>query len=256
MLLPFYNQAAALPGIVDGWLRVLDKLGRPFQLILIDDGSTDGGGDIVARNHRIVLLRNDQRRGAGAAWRTGLAAINHPLVLFTACDYPYSPAEVKKLLEAIDSADIACGCRTDSPPPAVRRAGQFYRAAARILFGVPIEARPGWQGWRAWWTSVRDRWKYGVRVHDPACAFKLIRKPMLDRIMIQSDGEFAHVELLAKTNFVGALIAEVAIGKLGGTFKSVRQIEESSDSADRRRVFRRPEFAPVPVLADEHSPIS
>lgn len=184
MLLPFHNQAAALPGIVDNWLRVLEKLGRPFQLILIDDGSTDGGGVPANRSGHLVMLRHDQRQGTGAAWRTGLASAHQPLVLFTACDYPYSPADIKKLLEAIDSADIACGCRTEPAPRALRWLGQAYRIAARVLFGLPLQPRPGWPGWHSWWTSARDRMKYGVRVHDPKCAFKLIRKPMLDRIVI------------------------------------------------------------------------
>lgn len=256
MLLPFHNQAAALTGIVDNWLRVLDKLGRSFQFILIDDGSIDGGGELAARNRRVVLLRHEQCQGTGAAWRTGLAAVEHPLVLVTACDYPYSPADIKKLLEAIDSADIACGCRTDPMPPALRTASQVYRTAARVLFGLPLEPRPSWQGWRAWWKSTRDRWKYGVHVLDAGCAYKLVRKSMLDRIVIQSDGEFAHTELLAKANFLGALIAEVPIGKLGGTFKGVQQAQESSESADRRMVFRRPEFAAVGVSVADQPPLS
>lgn len=250
MLMPFHNQAAALTGIVDGWLRFLDKLNRPYQLILIDDASTDGGGVPTSRSSHLLALRHEQRRGTGAALRTGLAAAGHPLILMTGCDYPYSPADARKLLEAIDSADIVCGCRTDPAPAIVRTLGGWYRGAARVLFGLPLEPRPGWPGWSAWWTSARDRWKYGVRVHDSYCAFKLIRRTVLERIVLQSDGEFAQVELLAKVNFLGALIAEVSIGKLGGHFKGTPRGPES-EVADRRRVFRRPEFVRPPAAIHE-----
>jgi hypothetical protein len=77
-------------------------------------------------------------------------------------------------------------------------------------------------------------------------AFKLFRKDALDRIPIQSDGDFVFAELLAKANFMGMLIAEVPIGKLGGTFKGVIETRAASQVADRRRVFRSPKFAGEP----------
>jgi len=250
VLLPYFNQAGGLSAIVDGWLRTLNKLEHDFELILIDDGSTDGSREIAdgfaARNARVRMYRHEHREGFGGALRTGLAVVQHPLVAYTACDYPYQPTELNKLLSAIDLAHIAVGCRTDAVPAVMRRFGAFYRGVVRVLFGISLEPRPGWYGWRAWWRSIGDRWIYGLRVHDVQCAFKLFRKSALDRISIQSNGSFVHAEILAKANFLGHLIAEASIGRMGGNFRGAVEPALPSEAADRRRVFRAPAFVGEP----------
>jgi hypothetical protein len=185
---------------------------------------------------------HEQRQGIGAAFRTGIAAAQHPLVLTTSCEYPYPPGDVKKLLDAIDTAHVVSGCRTDPMPENMRRWGRWYRGALRVLFGLSLEPRPGWQGSAAWRRAIVDRVVYGLRLADTMSAFKLFRKDALDRIPIQSDGDFVFAELLAKANFMGMLIAEVPIGKLGGTFKGLIESRISSQAVDRRRVFRTPRF--------------
>jgi glycosyltransferase involved in cell wall biosynthesis len=252
VLLPCFNQAAGLSAIVDGWLRALNKLDREFELVLVDDGSTDGTHDVAggfaARNPRVTVYRHDQRQGFGAALRTGVAAAQSPLVMYTACDYPYQPADLTKLLASVDLAHIVAGCRTDTMPPVMQRLGAFYRGAVRLLFGLSLEPRPGWYGWPAWRRAIADRWIYGLRLHDVPCAFKLFRKAALDLIPIQSNGTFVHAEILAKANFLGQLIAEVPISRLAGNFKGVKEPPIANESADRRRVFRSPRFVGEPQL--------
>jgi glycosyltransferase involved in cell wall biosynthesis len=246
LLLPCFNQAAGLSAIVEGWHKALAKLDRSFEIIIIDDGSTDGTKEIAdglaSRHQRVQVGRHDERRGFGTCLRTGVPLAKSPLVAYTSCDYQYAPSDIQKLLQAIDTADLVNGSRTDAMPPALRKLGMVYRGAVRVLFGLPMEPRPGWSGWGDWFRSQRARWVYGVRVRDPHSAFKLFRKSVLERIPIQSDGEFVHVELLAKANFMGCLIAEVPIGRLGGAFKGAAEPAAGEEAKDRRRVFRRPEF--------------
>src|SRR5438874_12142901 len=106
VLLPAYNQAAGLGGIVNRWHGELGKLDRPFELILIDDASKDDtasvADQVAAGKSSVRVLRHDRRRGYGACLRTGLTAAQFPLVFYTACDYPYVPADLRKLLDAID----------------------------------------------------------------------------------------------------------------------------------------------------------
>ena len=225
VLLPAYNQAAGLEPIIENWLRALDRLERPFEFIVIDDGSSDGttvtADRLAARHAALRVVRHDARRGFGAALRTGLKEARHPLLFYTACDYPYPPTDFKKLLSAIDTADLATGCRTDPVPAWLGWLGQVYRIFVRVLVGIQLEPRPGWLGWAAWREGARLRLLFGLRLWDVSSAFKLFRRSVLDRIPIQSDGDFVHAELLAKANFLSCLMAEIPIGRLPGTFRGV-----------------------------------
>src|SRR5207244_12360170 len=99
---PPFNQGHALAGTMGNWLRDLKKLARDFELIVIDDGSTDSTAEVAhgfaERDAHVKHVRHDQRRGSGASVRIGLASSRFPLVCTLACDYPYQPNDLKKLL--------------------------------------------------------------------------------------------------------------------------------------------------------------
>jgi glycosyltransferase involved in cell wall biosynthesis len=250
VLLPAYNQAAGLEAIGGSWLRELDRLGRPYELVVIDDGSTDETGAVAdrlaARWPRARVVRHDKRQGFGACLRTGLAAGGHPLLFYTACDYPYPPADLRKLLEAIDAVDIAAGVRTDPMPGWMRAVGRVYRLLVRVIVGVPLEPRPGWRGWAEWRRDAWLRWVFGLRLPDVSCAFKLFRRSVFDRLPVQSDGDFVHAEILAKANFMECILMPVPIGRLGGHFKGVPEPPPPgvSYAAEVLLVLRRPRFQP------------
>jgi glycosyltransferase involved in cell wall biosynthesis len=245
--MPVYDQAAGLETIAENWLRALGRLERPFEFIIIDDGCTDEtaaiAGRLAGKHSEMQVLRHEARRGYGACLKTALAHATHPLVFITACDYPYPPADISKLLAAIDDVDLVTGCRTDPVPDWLQRLGTAYRLFSRAVFGVTPDPRPGWLGRRSWWQGVNLRLGFGLRVWDVSCAFKLFRRAILDRMPIQSNGQFVHAELLAKANFLGCLMAEMPIGRLPGHFKGVSEPPAPNRSSDARRVFRRPEFA-------------
>jgi glycosyltransferase involved in cell wall biosynthesis len=253
VLLPAYNQAAGLEPIANAWLRELDRLDRPYEFISIDDASIDGTAAVLERisaaKGTVSVLRHETRQGFGAALRTGLAAARHPLVFYTACDYPYPPSDLRKLLGVIDSADIAVGVRTDPVPNWLRHVGRLYRLFVRIVLGIHREPSVGWRGWAEWRRAVWLRLLFGLRLADVSSAFKLFRRTIFDQLPIQSDGQFVHGEIIAKATFLGCLIGEVPIGRLGGNFKGVAETDPQgvSYTAEARRVFRNPTFTPLPA---------
>jgi glycosyltransferase involved in cell wall biosynthesis len=253
MLLPVYNQAAGLEPIAENWLRALARLDRSVELILINDASTDETATIAAklaaRHPELKVLTHEARGGFGACLRTALATSQYPLIFYTACDYPYPPADLIKLLAVIDTVDIASGCRTDPVPNWLMRLGTMYRVFARIVVGTQPESRPGWLGWRWWRQNVKLRLLFGLRLWDATSAFKLYRRSVLDRIPIQSNGDFVHAELLAKANFLGCLMIEVPIGRLAGGFRGVPEPAAPAGAKDARRVFRNPDFVKASGVA-------
>ena len=97
-----HNAAAHLEAVVTDWCTYLNGLDRDYELLLVDDGSTDKTAALAAglaeRSPRLRLLRHDKHQGEGAALRTGLAQARHPLLFYTLCDPRYRPAHLNRLL--------------------------------------------------------------------------------------------------------------------------------------------------------------
>ncbi len=164
--------------------------------------------------------------GYGTAVRIALDAATSPLVLLTAADYPYTPADLPQLVEKIEAAgevldpatgewvmrtpDLVCGARTGRPVPGgLKQLGWTYRTFCKLALGLPQHPLPGWYGfgehlraWRAWVV-------YGDGLNDPHCGFKLVRRSLLDRFPLQCDGDMVHIELVAKATFLTSLMDEV-----------------------------------------------
>jgi glycosyltransferase involved in cell wall biosynthesis len=252
VLLIAYNAAVDVEAVVTAWRSVLEALQRPFEIILVNDGSTDDTAmlvDILASEQpRLQVVHHATRLGFGAALRSALAKAQYPLLAYTTCDKQYDPADFKRLLELIDKVDLVTGLRQWLPVPrGLRALGRIYRILIRVLFGIPLDPLRCWLGDRGQIKRWCARWFFGVRVHDAECAFRLFRRSIFERIPIQSNGPFVQVEILAKANFLGCLMAEEAVsyrpppgppvwGSLSGgeTYRS-----------EARRLFGEPDFGAV-----------
>ena len=113
VVLPVYNEAPTLAEIVR---RVLAQPWRK-EVIAIDDGSTDGSGDILAalaqQHPDLVVLRLPENRGKGAALRAGFAQVRGDVVIVQDADLEYDPADYAALLVALldGRADVVYGSR-------------------------------------------------------------------------------------------------------------------------------------------------
>jgi glycosyltransferase involved in cell wall biosynthesis len=251
-----HNAGGEVEGAVGAWAAYLDTLGREYELLLVDDGSSDGTAaaaeSLPARLPRLRVFRHVTRRGIGAALRTALAEARHPLFLYTTADRRYEPADLKRLLEDIDRVHVVSGFRAWQRVPFVlRAAGMIWRLFLRVVFGIPVEPLPGWLGWRAeayhWVTWLL----FGLRIVDVNSAFKLFRRDALARIPIQSDGPFVHTEVLAKLNFLGCWMTEAPVSYRPGEAKGA--VEEAvlarQFRQEGRAVFAHPDFG-VPSAPD------
>lgn len=249
VILPACNVGPTVKTVLHSWFAYLDSLQRDYEIILVDDGSTDGTAAeaeaLAQEKPNLRVLKHVQQRGFGAALRTGLAAAQHPLLCYAACDPHYHPAELAKLLEYIDQMDLVSGYRGGRPMPTpLRAAGFLWRCLVRVLFGIPLPPSQGWLGAKLEAYQKLIRGCFGVRIRDLDSPFKLFRRGIFARIPLQSDGHFVHAEILAKANFLGCLMDE-AVLDVAATWQA-----DPKRWTEARQVFRHPDFgSPAPRTA-------
>jgi glycosyltransferase involved in cell wall biosynthesis len=264
-----HNNAADVEAVLAAWVAFLDGLGRDYELLFVDDGSSDGTAnraeEVGQRAPRLRVLRREEHGGEGAALRTGVAAANRPLLFYTLCDPQYRPADLGRLLDKrsgivpsagsasppseleLDHVHLMSGYRAGVPVPAwLRVVGWLWRAFCWLVFSYPARPLPGWLGWNGHAERLLVRALFAVRYQDVSCPFRLLRREALRRIPIQSDGPFAHIEVLAKANFLGHVMGEeLPLDVRPGPPSDLRAMWR-----ELRRVWRAPDFGPA-VLPEE-----
>jgi len=239
---------ATLTPALNAWRHVLDHTERPYEIRLVLDGATDPWR-AAADKAGVTVLALDTPTGYGACVRLALTEPPSPLVFYSALDGGYNPADLPRMLTAIDFQDeytgktveLVNGHRRGVGEPGDRKLRRrIFNTFVRVVYGMWPEPPKGYLGpaETAYW--YRTRLQFGLRLGDPNSRFKLFRRHVFDRIVIQSDGEFVHTELLAKANFLGTLMDEMVLADtcVPGNLPDM--------SADRGTVFKSPRF---------HSPV-
>jgi glycosyltransferase involved in cell wall biosynthesis len=144
VVVPVYNEQDAVAGVVERLSRL--ELGAPLEILLVDDGSSDGTGKVLeGLKDRIADLRvitHTRNQGYGAALKTGFAYARHDVVVITDADGTYPEERIVDLLARIDDgAEMVVGARlgADVHIPLVRRPAKWVlRKLASFLAGVDI----------------------------------------------------------------------------------------------------------------------
>ncbi len=190
IVIPAFNEVENLEDAIAQASAALEAVGD-WEIVIVDDGSTDGT-DVLARRletDRICVVVHSENRGKGAALRTGVAASRSPVVGFTDADLPFDmEALVRAYRRLIETdADMVAGIRTNRERYSLRRRiySGTYNRLVRALLGVPLD--------------------------DVGFALKIMRRETFEGAMLQSDGGFADVELIAKAHRSGAHIERVGV---------------------------------------------
>ena len=202
VIIPVFNEARTLSEIIT---RVL---ARPEvgQVIVVDDGSTDATGQLLAdrrfANPRVTHLRHSSNQGKGSAIRTGLALATCPWVLIQDADLEYDPADYHTLWTAIPKTQLPVavyGSRflsPRSPGPSKSPWVGLHRLGNRLLTGL-------------------SNLLLGQRLTDEATCLKLIPLEILRRMELQEDGFGFCPEVTSKLSRLGIRIIEVPVSYSG-----------------------------------------
>ena len=199
IIIPAFNEATRLPRYLDEVVGYFHSRGEPYEVIVADDGSTDGTAEMVeafGREHPVVrVVRLGRNQGKGAAVRAGMLAAHGRYRLFADADGATPIDEMKRLEAALAAgADLAIGSRVLVAP------------------GVAVSARPHRVIAGRIFNWLRDR--LGVRdVADSQCGFKLMRGAVADALFgrLSTRGFGFDVELLLLAQAARYRIAEVPV---------------------------------------------
>jgi glycosyltransferase involved in cell wall biosynthesis len=251
-----FNVGAEFDEVVAAWDGYLSGLSRPYEILVVDDGSTDDTAQraeqAASRLPSLRVLKQDQHLGVGMSLRAGIAAARHPLVFTAPCNKEYSPPDLYRVLEAIDQVDLVAGYRVGPAVPAWLRVRDFCRRfLARVFLGAVLESRESWPGLAGWRRRWLARWLFGVRVQDPECPYRLYRRHILERLPIQCASSVAQIEILAKANHLECIMAEVPVSWVQPASAAVDPVEKTA-ADEWRRLFFDPDFGHAPNGVPSH----
>jgi len=128
VVIPAYNEADSIRGVVDEIKSVLGPSGIDYEIIVVDDGSKDGTSAALV-GQGVTILSHPQNKGYGASLKTGIRSAKGDIIVITDADGTYPPSYIPGLVRAIeeDGYDMAVGARTgkDVNIPLVRRPAKF-----------------------------------------------------------------------------------------------------------------------------------
>jgi glycosyltransferase involved in cell wall biosynthesis len=110
IVIPCYNERAGLGPLLDTLDAQLASSGVQFEYVVVDDGSTDGSGEIAPRE-RLQVVRHEINRGYGAALKSGIRAASHDWILIIDADGTYPVDRIPDLCREAEHCDMAVGAR-------------------------------------------------------------------------------------------------------------------------------------------------
>lgn len=217
-IIPVYNDRAALETALPRSVRILQEIAGNFEIMVAEDGSTDGSADLVRRfaqhDSRIRLLHSDERLGRGRALSRAIAAAAGPVVCYYDVDLATDMQHLKELVGAVKAgADLATGSRL-LPGSDTERTG-----------GREIASRS---------YNLLVRLILGSRLHDHQCGFKAFNRERILKVLpeVTAGHWFWDTEILVRCQRRGYRVSEFPVrwraGK--GTTVRIRDVFEMGSS--------------------------
>ncbi len=188
---PAYNDGGTIASMVLSAVLVLESLTDDYEVIVVNDGSSDYTKDILDELERqyepVRVVHHEKNRGYGGALRTGFSEASKEFVFYTDGDAQYDVRDLPGLWKVMDDGvDMVQGYKIGRSDPLHRVIiGRIYHWVANLAFGLHMK--------------------------DVDCDFRLIRRSVFDTVHLKSDSGVICVEMMKKIRDGGFRISEVPV---------------------------------------------
>ena len=190
IVLPCFNEEGNIADAIRYATAAAERSATGHEIVVVDDGSIDETASVAARlaerDRRVRVVVHTRNRGYGDAVRSGIAAARMPWILLTDSDLQFDLSELEDFLPAARDADIVVGWR--------------------ILRRDPLNRRLNAAAWN--WLVRR---MFHLPVKDVDCAFKLVRRELLQSFALESTGAMISTELVVKCLAQGGRLEELGV---------------------------------------------
>src|SRR5947207_3347885 len=184
-VIPMFNEELNIDHAVNAAVEALAKYADDYEIVIVDDASTDSSPRLVAaraaENPRIRMIRHEHNRKLGGSLKTGFAAATKDLVLYMDADLPFDPDVLGRAMRAMEvtGADVIAGYRHDRTIEGWRRTlySYCYNALIGLLFGWPHR--------------------------DINFSFKLMKRGVLQPVDMKSEGFLIDALLIGTAEIAG-----------------------------------------------------
>lgn len=193
LFFPAWNEEDYLERAVERALKVLPQVSDDWELIIVDDASTDRTGmladGLAAKNPRIKVVHHAVNQKLGGAMKSGFAASTKDWVVYSDIDLPFDLQELARALHLTEylEADLICAFRFDRTSEGAKRIAYsfVYNLLIRNLFGVHVK--------------------------DVNFSFKVVHKRVLESLELKSGGSFIDAELVVKAIKKGFRVFQMGV---------------------------------------------
>ena len=189
IVVPVFNEEGNAAPLVAGITAAVRPLDIPFELVVVDDGSSYRTSDVlrglVAQTPELVVVRLRRNFGQASALQAGFDRARGDIIVTLDGDLQNDPRDIPRLLERIEAgADVVSGWRVN-------------RQDSMVLRKIP-----------SWFANRLIRWVTGVPIHDQGCSLKAYRREVVERLDLYSD---LHRFITILTMPQGAAIEEIEV---------------------------------------------
>ena len=216
VIIPVFNERS----LVGTTIARVRQCGIPCQIVVVDDGSTDGTGEALRQEAGITLLEHDRNRGKGASIRTALKHVTGDIIIIQDADLEYDPQEYPKLLAPVreGKADVVYGTRFGGEGP--HRVLFFWHMLGNRLL------------------TFLSNMLTNLNLNDMETGMKVFTRPVAERLTIREDRFGFEPEFTARVGRMGVRIYEVGISYTGRTYSEGKKVSWKDGISALRCILR------------------